>query len=59
MQVSGASSLNALIQTGLQAAQQNQPPKPAAQPVAPAATGGDADGDNDGSRVGSQLNVKA
>jgi hypothetical protein len=59
MNISGASSLNALIQMGLQS--QGQPAKPvAATPTPPPATAGsDADGDNDGSRVGTQLSVKA
>jgi hypothetical protein len=57
MNVSAASSLNALVQLGLQS--QQQPTKPAAVAPAPAAPASDADGDNDGSRVGTQLNVKA
>jgi hypothetical protein len=58
MNVGAPSSLNALIQLGLQA--QQQPAKSASVPP-PAATpaASDADGDNDGSRVGTQLNVKA
>jgi hypothetical protein len=58
MNVSAASSLNALVQLGLES--QQQPAKPAAAHVqAPAAAVSDGDGDNDGSRVGTQLNVKA
>ena len=59
MNVSAASSLNALIQLGLQSQQQPGRTTAAAPAPAPAATGSDADGDNDGSRVGTQLNVKA
>ena len=58
MNVTATTSLNALIQQGIQS--QQQPKKPAAAPTPPPpAPATDSDGDNDGSRVGTQLNVQA
>lgn len=60
MNVGSATSLDALVQLGLQAEQ--RPARPATTPAhapAAAAAARDADGDNDGGRLGTQLNVKA
>jgi hypothetical protein len=60
MQINALSSLNAVVQTGVQRATSTVPPKPqTTAPAAPVGAGGDSDGDNDGGRVGTQLNVKA
>jgi hypothetical protein len=59
MQVSAASSLNAMVQQALKSATSGNP-KPAPAPAVTAAAGRDSDGDNDGSGgVGGKLNVKA
>lgn len=61
MQVSAASSLNALVQQAVKSATSGNPkPAPAPTPAVTAAAGRDSDGDNDGSgSVGGKLNVKA
>jgi hypothetical protein len=59
MQVSAASSLNAMVQQAVKSVTAGNP-KPAPTPAVTAAAGRDSDGDNDGSgSVGGNLNVKA